>query len=427
QKKTPGLSRIAELCCKLGNPQKSLRFIHVAGTNGKGSTCAMLSSVLHSAGCKVGMYTSPFIVRFNERMQIDGEQIADTELAEITEYVRPFAESMEDAPTEFELITAIAFVYFARHACDYVVLEAGMGGRLDSTNIIEAENVAVSVITGIAMDHTAFLGDTAEKIAAEKAGIIKKGVPVVFGGAHTPVGAKEDCEVDPKACAAVIKAKAEEMGAPYLESHPELISALSSDIFGSRFDFGGYEGFYIPLAGIYQPYNAATVFAVLDVLASNGVKLTEKAVKEGFAAVKWPGRFEILCKNPLVISDGGHNPEGIDAAVESAKTYFKEKIQLITGVMADKDYAHMAKRMSEVACRAFTVRPDNSRALAANAFADVFEAGGVPAQGFATVKDAVFAAMDEGKKSGKPTLCLGSLYMYGEVKAAVEEYMKKNA
>ena len=425
QKKTPGLSRIAELCCKLGNPQKSLRFIHVAGTNGKGSTCAMLSSVLHSAGCKVGMYTSPFIVRFNERMQIDGEQIADTELAEITEYVRPFAESMEDAPTEFELITAIAFVYFARHACDYVVLEAGMGGRLDSTNIIEAENVAVSVITGIAMDHTAFLGDTAEKIAAEKAGIIKKGVPVVFGGAHTPVGAKEDCEVDPAACAAVIKVKAEEMGAPYLESHPELISALSSDIFGSRFDFGEYEGFYIPLAGIYQPYNAATVFAVLDVLASNGVKLTEKAVKEGFAAVKWPGRFEILCKNPLVISDGGHNPEGIDAAVESAKTYFKEKIQLITGVMADKDYAHMAKRMSEVACRAFTVRPDNSRALAANAFADVFEAGGVPAQGFATVKDAVFAAMDEGKKSGKPTLCLGSLYMYGEVKAAVEEYMNK--
>ena len=421
----PGLSRITELMDKLGNPQDSLRFIHVAGTNGKGSTSAMTASILTKAGYKTGLYTSPFIVRFNERMKINGEDIPDEELASVTEYVKPFAESMEDLPTEFELITAIAFVYFKNHGCDYVVLEAGMGGRLDSTNIIEAENVAVSVITGIAMDHTAFLGDTAEKIAAEKAGIIKKGVPVVFGGAHTPVGAKEDCEVDPKACAAVIKAKAEEMGALYLESHPELISALSSDIFGSRFDFGRYEGFYIPLAGIYQSYNAATVFAVLDVLASNGVKLTEKAVKEGFAAVKWPGRFEILCKNPLVISDGGHNPEGIDAAVESAKTYFKEKIQLITGVMADKDYAHMAKRMSEVACRAFTVRPDNSRALAANAFADVFEAGGVPAQGFATVKDAVFAAMDEGKKSGKPTLCLGSLYMYSEVKAAVEEYMKK--
>ncbi len=427
QKCAPGLARIAELLEKLGNPQKSLRFIHVAGTNGKGSTSAMTASVLRAAGYRVGLYTSPFIVRFNERMQIDGGQIPDGELAEITEYVKPFADGMEDVPTEFELITAIAFVYFARHKCDYVVLEAGMGGRLDSTNIIEAENVAVSVITGIAMDHTAFLGDTAEKIAAEKAGIIKKGVPVVFGGAHTPVGAKEDCEVDHKACAAVIKAKAEEMGSPYFESHPELVSDLRADIFGSSFDFGEYEGFYIPLAGVYQPYNAATVFAVLEILASQGVKLTEKAVKDGLAAVKWPGRFEILCREPLVISDGGHNPEGIDAAVESAKIYFGgKKIQLLSGVMADKDYAHMVKRMSEVACRAFTVRPDNSRALAAGAFAEVFEQDGVPAEGFATVKDAVFAAMDKGLESGKPTLCLGSLYMYGEVKAAVEEYMELN-
>lgn len=423
----PGLSRISELCEKLGNPQKSLRFIHVAGTNGKGSTCAMLSSVLKKAGYRVGLYTSPFIVRFNERMQIGGAHIGDAELAEITEYVKPYAESMEDVPTEFELITAIAFVYFARHECDYVVLEAGMGGRLDSTNIIEAENVAVSVITGIAMDHTAFLGDTAEKIAAEKAGIIKAGVPVVFGGAHTPVGAGADCEVDPAACAEVIKAKAREMGAPYSESHPELISDLRSDIFGSRFDFGGYEFFEIPLAGMYQPYNAATVFAVLEVLQAQGANITEKAVKDGLMAVKWPGRFEILCREPLVISDGGHNPEGIDAAVASAKTYFGgKKIQLLSGVMADKDYAHMVRRMSEVACRAFTVRPDNSRALAAGAFADVFEHDGVPAQGFDTVKEAVFAAMDAGKASGTPTLCLGSLYMYGEVRAAVEEYVAEN-
>ena len=426
QKKTPGLCRISELCEKLGSPQKSLRFIHVAGTNGKGSTCAMLSSVLEKAGYRVGLYTSPFIVRFNERMQICGEQIADGELAEITAYVRPFAESMEDSPTEFELITAIAFVYFARHACDFVVLEAGMGGRLDSTNIIEAENTAVSVITGIAMDHTAFLGDTAEKIAAEKAGIIKKGVPIVFGGAHTPVGAKEDCEVDPKACAAVIAAKAREMGAPYAESCPEMLENVKTDIFGASFDFGAYKDLFIPLAGVYQPYNAATVLAVLETLRAQGANITENAVKGGFAAVKWPGRFEILCRDPLVISDGGHNPEGIDAAVESAKIYFNEKIQLISGVMADKDYAHMAGRMSEVACRAFTVRPASYRALGANEYAEVFEHGGVPAKGFATVKDAVFAAMDAGRESGKPTLCLGSLYMYGEVKAAVEEYMGKN-
>ena len=427
QKNVPGLARIGELLGKLGNPQKSLRFIHVAGTNGKGSTCAMLASVLGKAGYRVGLYTSPFIVRFNERMQIDGGQIPDAELAEITEYLKPFAESMAEKPTEFELITAIALVYFAHHTCDFVVFEVGMGGRLDPTNIIDAENVAVSVITGIAMDHTAFLGDTDVKIAAEKAGIIKKGVPVVFGGAHVPVGAGADCEVDPAACAKVIKAKAQEMGAPYFESHPEALRSVTSDIFGSRFDFGEYEGLFIPLAGVYQPYNAATVLAALEILCAQGVDITEKAVKDGFAAVKWPGRFEILCKNPLVISDGGHNPEGIDAAVESAKTYFKEKIQLISGVMADKDYAHMAARMGEVACRAFTVRPDSYRALAAGEFAKVFEQSGVPAEGFATVKDAVFAAMDAGLENGTPTLCLGSLYMYGEVKSAVEEYMKKNA
>jgi len=423
----PGLSRTIELCEKLGNPQKKLRFIHVAGTNGKGSTCAMLASVLQKAGYKVGLYTSPFIVRFNERMQINGADIPDEELASFTEYVRPFAESMEDLPTEFELITAIAFVYFAKHKCDYVVLEAGMGGRLDSTNVIETENTAVSVITGIAMDHTAFLGDTAEKIAAEKAGIIKKGVPVVFGGAHTPVGAKDDCEVNPQACAEVIKAKAGEMGAPYTESHPEMLENVKTNIFGASFDLGDYKGLHIPLAGVYQPYNAATVLAVLEILQCQGANITEENIKSGFSAVKWPGRFEILCREPLIISDGGHNPEGIDAAVESAKNYFGgKKIQLLSGVMADKDYAHMVKRMSEVACRAFTVRPDNSRALAANEYAEVFKEGGVPAEGFATVKDAVFAAMDKGLESGKPTLCLGSLYMYGEVKAAVEEYMELN-
>ena len=182
----PGLSRITELTGLLGNPQDSLRFIHVAGTNGKGSVSAMTAGVLSAAGYKTGLFTSPFIVRFNERMQIDGHDISDEELAQITEYVRPYADSMADSPTEFELITAIAFVYFKRNNCDYVVLEVGMGGRLDSTNIIKAPSVAVSVITGIAMDHTAFLGDTPEKIAAEKAGIIKEGVPVVFGGAHIP-------------------------------------------------------------------------------------------------------------------------------------------------------------------------------------------------------------------------------------------------
>ena len=184
----PGLERTIELTERLGRPQDTLKFIHVAGTNGKGSTSAMLASILQQAGYKVGLYTSPFILRFNERMRINGEDVPDEELAQITALVRPHADAMEDTPTEFELITAIALCYFARNHCDYVVFEVGMGGRLDSTNVIAAESVAASVITGIAMDHTAFLGDTPEKIAAEKAGIIKANVPVVYGGNHPPVG-----------------------------------------------------------------------------------------------------------------------------------------------------------------------------------------------------------------------------------------------
>ena len=175
----PGLSRITELCEKMNNPQNSLRFVHVAGTNGKGSFSCMLAEILSAAGYRVGLFTSPFIKDFNERIRVNGENIADEELAEVTEYVRGFAETMEDLPTEFELITAIALEYFRRRACDIVVLEVGMGGRLDSTNIIKTP--VLSVITEISLDHTAMLGDTVEAIAAEKAGIIKPGIPVVVG------------------------------------------------------------------------------------------------------------------------------------------------------------------------------------------------------------------------------------------------------
>ena len=419
----PGLERTIELTDRLGRPQDTLKFIHVAGTNGKGSTSAMLASVLQKAGYKVGLYTSPFILRFNERMRIDGRDIPDNELAAITEYVKPHAEAMADTPTEFELITAIALTYFARHSCDYVVFEVGMGGRLDSTNIIEADTVAASVITGIAMDHTAFLGDTPEKIAAEKAGIIKAGVPVIFGGNHAPVGEalpSPDAIQSAQACADVISAKAAEMNAPYLETDHSLLAGVTADLFGATFDFGERKSLRIPLAGIYQPYNAATVLTVIHVLRTRGLTIPEEAIRAGLADVYWPGRFEILSKSPLIIADGGHNPEGIDAAIESVKTYFKdERILLLTGVMADKDYTHMVSRMAEVACRAFCVRPANDRALDPVKYAETFRAMGVPAEGYATVAEGVRAASEAAAREGKALLCLGSLYMYGEVREAV--------
>jgi dihydrofolate synthase/folylpolyglutamate synthase len=334
---------------------------------------------------------------------------------------------MEDVPTEFELITAIAFVYFARHNCDYVVLECGMGGRLDSTNVLTRESTVLSIITGIALDHTAFLGDTPEKIAAEKAGIIKEGVPVLFGGVHAPIGADDGADaVDPLSCEAVIRDVADRVGAPYVRVDCTKLQNVRCTLDGARLDYEQYNDLYIPLPGIYQPYNAATVLTALSLLRSRGVAVTDAAVREGLAAVRWAGRFEILSQKPLLISDGGHNPEGIDAAIGSVKAYFgTEKIQLITGVMADKDYAYMVRRMSEVAMRVYTVRPDNSRALDAAAYADVFVENGIEAHGFETVHDAVFAAMADGARDGVATLCLGSLYMYGEVKAAVEKYRTK--
>ena len=419
----PGLSRTVELTNRLGCPQDSLKFIHIAGTNGKGSTSAMLASILQKAGYRVGLYTSPFILRFNERMRINGQDIPDEELAAITELVKPHAEAMSDTPTEFELITAIALVYFAKHNCDYVVFEVGMGGRLDSTNIIDAETVAASVITGIAMDHTAFLGDTPEKIAAEKAGVIKAGVPVIFGGNHAPIGETNpapEAIATAQACADVISAKAAAMNAPYVETHHAELANITADLFGATFDFGHRKALRIPLAGIYQPYNAATVLTTVDILRARGLTIPEEAIREGLANVYWPGRFEILSKSPLIIADGGHNPEGIDAAIESVKTYFKgEKILLLTGVMADKDYTHMVSRMAEVACRAFCVRPANDRALDSTKYAETFRNLGVPAEGYATVAEGVQAATEVAEREGKALLCLGSLYMYGEVRAAV--------
>lgn len=418
----PGLERTIDLTARLGNPQNSLKFIHIAGTNGKGSTSAMLAAILQKAGYKVGLYTSPFIIRFNERMRVDGQDIPDHELAEITEFVKPHAEAMADTPTEFELITAIALVYFARHACDYVVFEVGMGGRLDSTNIISPETVAASVITGIAMDHTAFLGDTPEKIAAEKAGIVKAGVPVVFGGNHAPVGSlpSSDALATAESCARVIREKAAEVGAPYTETDHTKLANIRADLFGADFDFGERKNLHISLAGLYQPYNTATVLTVIDLLRERGLTIPEEAIREGLASVKWPARFEVLSGDPLIIADGGHNPEGIDAAIASIQTYFKdEKILLLTGVMADKDYDRMVARMGEVASRAFCVRPANDRALDPAKYAESFRKIGIPAEGYATVAEGVKAAAETAKREGKALLCLGSLYMYGEVRAAV--------
>lgn len=404
----PGLERVRELCHALGDPQDSLKFIHVAGTNGKGSFCAMTDSILRKAGYKVGLFTSPYIVEFNERMRINSLNISDSELCELVEIIKPVADKMTDKPTEFELITAIAFLYFARNNCDVVVLECGLGGRLDATNIIKTP--ILSVITGIALDHTAILGNTVEEIAGEKAGIIKKGVPLLW------CGKDENAEK-------VIRNKANEIGAPMLKVDRSTLKIRETTLSGTLFDYDGREELFLSLLGTYQPENATNCLTAIDVLAKNGFDIPETAVYEGLKVVKWPARFEVISKAPLVIADGGHNPEGIDSAVASIKQYFgEEKVGIITGVMADKDYNYMADRIASVAEKVFCLTPDNPRALSANAYSKVFADKGISSVACDSVPDAVDAAVQWAKENKKPVISLGSLYMYCEVAGAIKKY-----
>ncbi len=397
----PGLTRIEKLCERLGDPQKDLHFIHVAGTNGKGSFCAMLDSVLRESGLKVGLFTSPYIRFFNERMCVDGAPISDGELAEITAYVRPVADGMKDKPTEFELITAIAFEYFYRHECDVVILEAGMGGRLDSTNVIE--DPILSVITGIALDHTSFLGNTVEAIAAEKAGIIKAGRPVLFGG-------------DDPCAAEVIRKKAKEMGSRYESVDYRLLRNLRGTLEGSCFDFGEHENVQISLLGTYQPRNAAVVIRAVEMLRTMGLTISDAALRVGLRKAVWRGRFEIISKNPLMLFDGAHNPQGIRSAVESIRYYFGDKkVYVLTGVLRDKDYKAIAEDIASVSNRAFVMTPDNPRALPAENYARILCEKGVNATFYDSLPEALEAAREAAKEEGVPLVCLGSLYVYSSL------------
>ena len=407
----PGLERITALCEALGNPQDSLRFVHVAGTNGKGSFCSMISSALTEAGLKVGLYTSPYILEFNERMRIGDASIPNDTLARLTEKIKPIADAMSDKPTEFELITAIALDYFREEKVDVVILECGMGGRLDSTNVISTS--ALSVITGIALDHTAFLGDTVAAIAKEKAGIIKKGVPVLYGG--------EDDEA-----AEVIKATAEAQGSAYHRSDYSKLRIDSMTLGGTSFNYKSRSNVQISLLGTYQPKNAAIVLDALDILAAQFPSLTEDSIRRGLMKARWMARFEIISHDPLLIFDGAHNPQGINAAVEGIKCYFRDQSLIaISGVLRDKDYSAIAKKISEIASDAFTITPENPRALSAEEYADELSKFGVSATSATGIDEAAELAFSLAKREEKAIVCLGSLYTYADVLKAVNKLKDK--
>ena len=405
----PGLSRITELCEKMNNPQDSLRFVHVAGTNGKGSFSCMLSEILREAGYRVGLFTSPFIKEFNERIRVNGENIADEDLADVTEYVRGFADTMEDLPTEFELITAIALEYFRRQNCDIVVLEVGMGGRLDSTNIIRTP--VLSVITEISLDHTGMLGDTVEAIAAEKSGIIKAGIPVMFSG------------TDDRA-RAVITDRAGEMGCAITYPAYDTLLVEQSSIDGSTFSYEGKSGYHISLAGLYQPRNAAAVICAVEALRRAGYAIPDEALRAGLECARWSARFEVLRRDPVIIYDGGHNPGGVTVSFGSVARYFPNtKCTVLTGIMADKDYAETVEISAPYIARAFTVTPAVPRALNGEAYAHTYRAHGVEAISCESIESGVASAIGDARREGRPLIIFGSLYMYADIVSAVDKVL----
>lgn len=391
-----GLSRITQLLERLGNPHKNVKFIHVTGTNGKGSVTKMLSCILNAQGYKTGLFSSPFVTRVNESIQLDGSEISDNEFAELIGDIMPVAEAMDELPTEFEITTAAAFEYFSKKNCDVAVIECGLGGDMDSTNVIEAP--LLSVITNVEADHSAFLGDTIAEIAAHKAGIIKKGCPVLFGG-----NSKEALEV--------IYEKA--INSKIFTVDYSNLSNISCTLSGSSFNFGE-QNFSLSMLGIYQPYNAAIAISAVEILRKNGLYISNKAVYEGLKSARLNGRFELIKENPIVIFDGSHNPHGVNAAIESIKNYFDGKVVLLMGVMADKEYPEMVKTLSEVAAKAFTVKPKNPRALDSMLLADEFIRNGVDAEFSTELSAGVEKALTYAEKHQLPLIALGSLYMYSE-------------
>ena len=395
-----GLESVGALCEKCGNPQDSLRYVHVAGTNGKGSTCAFLQCMLTDSGLKTGKFISPNMIDVTERISIDGRDISQSELDEILAEVEKYAKEVENEkgamPTQFEIWTAAAFIYFARNKCDMVVLETGLGGRLDATNIIKRPEI--SAITKIDVDHTEYLGDTIEKIAFEKAGIIKENSAVI-------ISPQKDSVVK------IVESVAKERNSSF-EIAPEPQNNRHVDLC-EIFDVCGMDGLEIHLAGLHQTENASLAIAVAKKLG-----IDEKCIRSGLKRARNIGRFEKIDDNPTVVFDGAHNLNGTTALVDAIERYFPEdKLSIIYGAMADKDIDSSLALMKEHGfcekTEVFTVQvKDNPRAETAEKLAEKFRKFGFNAKPCENIR----SAYDNCIKKGNTTLICGSLYLYKNLK-----------
>lgn len=410
-----GLSRMEVLLEKLGNPHNYLKFIHVAGTNGKGSVCAMTAQILQCAGFQTGLFTSPVIADYREQFQINGKMISEDDFARLAETVKQACDQMDDPPSEFEKAVALAFLYFHERQCDLVVLEVGLGGADDATNVIGTPEVAA--IVNIDYDHMGFLGDTLTQIAEKKAGIIKE--------AGTVVTAEQTDEV-----MAVLQERCAAKKARLIRTSAKQINVREKSLDGQCLDYVNkscedvkqLQEITLSLLGNHQCGNAAVVLQIIACLKEKGYPISEDAIREGMGSIRWPGRFEVVSKDPVVIIDGAHNPDGIHALSHNLKEYCPDnEFVFITGILKDKDYQEMLKQMLPFADSFVTITPDNPRAMSAEECAEAIRACGFDREVVTSTdtRQAVGLALQMAKDKGMGVCAFGSLYSVGAIKSAI--------
>lgn len=408
-----GLDNIKKLLELLGDPQNNLKIIHVAGTNGKGSTCSFISSILKESGYKVGLYTSPFLETFTERIRVNGENISEEEVGKIVSLIKEKIEIMVSEgysyPTEFEIVTAMAFYYYNQEKVDFVALEVGLGGRYDATNVIDKP--VVSAITSISLDHTGILGDTLAKIAFEKGGIIKEDCPTIVYPQQ-----EEASEVIKNICA--------EKKSKYIECDFKNIeiksSNINSQIYNCNINGKELRDLEIKLIGAHQIKNSIVALNVIEYL--NSIKITnisEENIRKGLLETKWPGRIEKISENPMFIIDGAHNEEGAKSLANSIDKYFENKNKiLVIGMLEDKDIESVLDLLIPKFNKVITTTPDNPRAIDANKLKEKIERYNIEVTCEPNIKEAVDYAL---KISNKDDVIIsaGSLYMIGNVRTII--------
>ena len=397
-----GLQNIKTLMEKLGNPQDKLKIIHIAGTNGKGSCTSFVNSVLVSQGYKVGMFTSPSIYNFEERIRINNKNIPEDKLIELMDEVREVANTLEVFPADFELVTAVAFLYFYREKCDFAIMEVGLGGRLDATNVVDKP--LITLITSISFDHQQFLGNTIKEISLEKAGIIKDGVPLVLYS--------QDTEIMDN----IIRV-AKSKNSKVIVNDLSKIKILENNKSGQIIDYKEFRNLKINLLGSHQVKNATISLELLLELRKMGFEISNESIYNGFLTVTWPCRFELVSKSPDFILDGAHNIDGIEKFISNINFYYKDSRKIaIFGVLEDKDYNEMLERIIPCFDMFLTVRPNSERAMEAYELKDKIEAlTEKKVYSFDNYQDAINKSFEISSKDDVIS-AFGSLYFVGEVR-----------